>query len=85
MKNAHGRTCKKTKVYIYLYISPYENVSENGCVYIYIYIYIYICVYIYIYANSFNFFTYLKMTEDRSKRHFLFVIFSVLSLKNPYL
>ena len=33
MKNAHGRTCKKTKVYIYLYISPYENVSENGCIY----------------------------------------------------
>ena len=41
MKNAHGRTCKKTKVYIYLYISPYENVSENGCIYIYrLYIYI---------------------------------------------
>ena len=37
MKNAHVRTCKKTKVYIYLYISPYENVSENGCIYIYIY------------------------------------------------
>ena len=36
MKNTHGRTCKKTKVYIYLYISPYENVSENGCIYIYI-------------------------------------------------
>ena len=35
MKNAHGRTCKKTKVYIHLYISPYENVSENGCIYIY--------------------------------------------------
>ena len=35
MKNTHGRTCKKTKVYIYLYISPYENVSENGCIYIY--------------------------------------------------
>ena len=34
MKNAHGRTCKKTKVYIYLYISPYENVVENGCIYI---------------------------------------------------
>ena len=31
MKNAHVRTCKKTKVYIYLYISPYENV----CIYIY--------------------------------------------------
>ena len=28
-----------------------------------------------IYANSFNFFTYLKMTEDRSKRRFLSVIF----------
>ena len=26
-------------------------------------------------ANSFNFFTYLKMTEDRSKRRFLSVIF----------
>ena len=38
MKNAHGRTCKKTKVYIYLYISPYENVFENGCIYIYIYV-----------------------------------------------
>ena len=31
-----------------------------------------------IYANSFNFFTYLKMTEDRSKRRFLSVIFTVL-------
>ena len=38
VKNAHGRTCKKTKVYIYLYISPYENVFENGCIYINIYI-----------------------------------------------
>ena len=27
--NAHGRTCKKTKVYIYLYISLYENLFEN--------------------------------------------------------
>ena len=35
MKNAHGRTCKKTKVYIYLYISLYENLFENGCIYIY--------------------------------------------------
>ena len=34
MKNAHGRTCKKTKVYIYLYISLYENLFENGCIYI---------------------------------------------------
>ena len=25
-------------IYIYLYISPYENVSENGCIYIDIYI-----------------------------------------------
>ena len=40
MKNVHGRTCKKTKVYIYLYISLYENLFENGCIYIYIYIYI---------------------------------------------
>ena len=32
-ENAHGRTCKKTKVSIYLYISPYENVFENGCIY----------------------------------------------------
>ena len=37
--NAHGRTCKKTKVYIYLYISLYENLFENGCRYIDIYIY----------------------------------------------
>ena len=29
------RTCKKTKVYIYLYISLYENLFENGCIYIY--------------------------------------------------
>ena len=28
-----------------------------------------------IYANSINFFTYLKMTEDRSKRRFLSVTF----------
>ena len=39
--NAHGRTCKKTKVYIYLYISLYENLFENRCIYIYIYIYIF--------------------------------------------
>ena len=26
---------------------------------------------------SFNFFTYLKVTEDRSKHHFLSVIFTV--------
>ena len=32
--NAHGRTCKKTKVYIYLYISLYGNLFENGCIYI---------------------------------------------------
>ena len=38
MKNAHGCTCKGTKVYIYLYISLYENLFENGCIYIYIYI-----------------------------------------------
>ena len=30
-----------------------------------------------IYDNSFNFFTYLKMIEDRSKHHFLSVIFTV--------
>ena len=35
MKNTHGRTCKRTKVYIYLYISLYENLFENGCIYIY--------------------------------------------------
>ena len=35
MKNAHGRTCNKTKLYIYLYISLYENHFENGCIYIY--------------------------------------------------
>ena len=34
--------------------------------------------YTYIYANSFNSFTYLKMTEDRSKRRFLSVICTVL-------
>ena len=34
MKNAHERTCRKTKVYIYLYISPYENLFENGYIYI---------------------------------------------------
>ena len=50
MNNAHGRTCKKTKVYIYLYISLYENLFENGCIYIYKYIYIYIYIYI---ADSF--------------------------------
>ena len=37
VKNAHERTCRKTKVYIYLYISPYENLFENGCIYISIY------------------------------------------------
>ena len=36
MKNAHGRTCKRTKVYFYLYISLYENLFENGCIFIYI-------------------------------------------------
>ena len=40
--NAHGSTCKKTKVYIYLNISLYENLFENGCIYTCIYIYIYI-------------------------------------------
>ena len=30
---------QEKKVYIYLYISPYENLFENGCIYIYIYIY----------------------------------------------
>ena len=40
MKNTHGRTCKRTKVYIYLYISLYENLFENGCMYIYIYIWV---------------------------------------------
>ena len=30
-----------------------------------------------IYDNSFNFFTYLKMIEDRSKHHFLSVIFTL--------
>ena len=44
MKNAHGRTCKKTKLSIYLYISLYENLLENGGIYIYIYIYIYTCI-----------------------------------------
>ena len=34
MKNAHGRTCKKTKVYIYLYIYLYENLFENECIYL---------------------------------------------------
>ena len=38
MKNAHGRTCKKTKVSIYLYVSLYENLFKNGYIYIYIYI-----------------------------------------------
>ena len=37
--NAHGRTCKKTKVYIYLNISLYENLFENGCIYTCVYIY----------------------------------------------
>ena len=32
--NAHGRTCKKTKVYTYLYISLHENLFANGCIYI---------------------------------------------------
>ena len=35
-ESAHGRTCKKTKVYIYLYISLYENLFEKGCINIYI-------------------------------------------------
>ena len=51
--NAHGRTCKKTKVYIYLYISLYENLFENGCIYIYIYIYL---------AEFLK--TYLKMDQN---------------------
>ena len=38
---ARGRTCNKTKVYVYLYISLYENLFENGCIHIYIYIYTY--------------------------------------------
>ena len=41
-KNAHGRTCKKIKVDIYLNLSLYENLFEKGC--IYIYICIHICV-----------------------------------------
>ena len=45
--NAHGRTCKKTKVYIYLYISLYENLFENRCIYVYIFIYLFI-YYIYL-------------------------------------
>ena len=36
MKNAHGRTCNKTKLYIYLYISLYEKLFENGYIYIYL-------------------------------------------------
>ena len=40
MKNAHGRTCKKTKVYTYLYISIYENLFENGCIYIFSFMYV---------------------------------------------
>ena len=36
VKNAHGRTCNKTKLYIYLYISLYENLFEKGYIYIYI-------------------------------------------------
>ena len=31
------------------------------------------------------FFTYLKMTEERSKRRFLSVIFTVLSFRKPLL
>ena len=38
-----------------------------------------------IYANSFKFFTYLKMTENRSKRSFLSVICTVLSFRKPLL
>ena len=38
MKNAHGRTCNKTKLYIYLYISLYEKRFENGCIFCHIYI-----------------------------------------------
>ena len=39
-----------------------------------------------IYANSFtSVFTYLKMTEDGSKRRFLSMIFTVLSFKKPLL
>ena len=38
-----------------------------------------------IYATYFNFFTYLKMTVDRSKRRFMSVIFTVLSFKKPLL
>ena len=33
----------------------------------------------------FNFFTYLKMTVDRTKRRFMSVIFAVLSFKKPLL
>ena len=29
------RTCNKTKLYIYLYISLYENRFKNGCIYIF--------------------------------------------------
>ena len=32
-----------------------------------------------------TFFTYLKMTEDRSKRRFLSVIFTGLSVRKPLL
>ena len=49
MKNTHGRTCKRTKVYIYLYISLYENLFENGYIYIYIYIYLYIVLFLFIF------------------------------------
>ena len=36
VKNAHGRTCKKTKVYnVSIYLSLYENLFENGCVYMF--------------------------------------------------
>ena len=38
-----------------------------------------------IYATYFNFFTYLKMTVDRSKRRFMSVIFTVLSFKKSLL
>ena len=31
--NAHRRTCKETKVYIYLYISLHENLFGNGCIF----------------------------------------------------
>ena len=37
VKNAHGRTCKKTKVYISIYISLYIKTFFKTGVYIYIY------------------------------------------------